>query len=216
MPNYVSLEEAIDLMCRFCFLDEHEPGLRKAIDAVKSLPIVTIKGVHCIDRYAALNAIFPYRNNRINDPGILRSEAALKALLTVSNDTSDTNKVESTTENTNVSAVTVGEWIYDDIEECYLCSECGAAALNNYRGLSVASNGCPNCVTKMVVKKNSNWIDPNKRKPAIDEDVIVFTDYGFRGIGRYTKYGLWQIADHSSPEERVLRWQPMPEKNKEN
>lgn len=42
-----------------------------------------------------------------------------------------------------------GEWIWDEKNECYVCSVCGEAALNNYRGLSVASNGCPHCLSKM-------------------------------------------------------------------
>jgi len=38
-----------------------------------------------------------------------------------------------------------GHWIYDSECECYYCSNCGAAALNNYRGLSTKSEFCPNC-----------------------------------------------------------------------
>lgn len=37
------------------------------------------------------------------------------------------------------------EWIYDAENECYVCSACGCAALNNYAGHSVDSAFCPAC-----------------------------------------------------------------------
>ena len=49
----------------------------------------------------------------------------------------------------DVVEVKHGEWIYDEENDCYICSVCGETALNNYRGLSVASNGCPHCLAKM-------------------------------------------------------------------
>ena len=48
-----------------------------------------------------------------------------------------------------------GVWIWDEANECYICSVCGEAALNNYRGLSVASNGCPHCRAKMKGDRNA-------------------------------------------------------------
>ena len=42
-----------------------------------------------------------------------------------------------------------GEWIYDEDCECFVCSVCVNSALNNYRGLSVNSNYCPNCGANM-------------------------------------------------------------------
>lgn len=46
------------------------------------------------------------------------------------------------------------EWDYDEENECFICSNCKSSALNNYRGLSVDSNYCPNCGAKM--KEDSN------------------------------------------------------------
>ena len=42
-----------------------------------------------------------------------------------------------------------GEWKYNEDCDCFVCSVCGNSALNNYRGLSVNSNFCPNCGAKM-------------------------------------------------------------------
>lgn len=42
-----------------------------------------------------------------------------------------------------------GEWKYNEDCDCFVCSACGNSALNNYRGLSVNSNFCPNCGSKM-------------------------------------------------------------------
>lgn len=42
-----------------------------------------------------------------------------------------------------------GEWKYDEDCDCFVCSVCVNSALNNYRGLSVNSNFCPNCGAKM-------------------------------------------------------------------
>jgi hypothetical protein len=44
---------------------------------------------------------------------------------------------------------TVGEWEYNEDCDCFVCSVCGNSALNNYRGLSVNSNFCPNCGAHM-------------------------------------------------------------------
>ena len=38
-----------------------------------------------------------------------------------------------------------GEWIWDEENECWVCSNCESSALNNYRGNSTDSNYCPNC-----------------------------------------------------------------------
>lgn len=45
-----------------------------------------------------------------------------------------------------------GEWIWNEENDCYICSACGETALNNYRGLSIASEGCPHCRAKMKMK----------------------------------------------------------------
>lgn len=42
-----------------------------------------------------------------------------------------------------------GEWKYNEDCDCFVCSVCGNSALNNYRGLSVNSNFCPNCGAHM-------------------------------------------------------------------
>ena len=42
-----------------------------------------------------------------------------------------------------------GEWKYNEDCDCFVCSVCGNSALNNYRGLSVNSNFCPNCGASM-------------------------------------------------------------------
>lgn len=43
-----------------------------------------------------------------------------------------------------------GEWIYDEENDCYICSECKSSALNNYRGLSTDSPYCPTCGAHMI------------------------------------------------------------------
>ena len=50
-----------------------------------------------------------------------------------------------------VDAVPVvhGRWIWDEENECWVCSNCEMSALNNYRGNSTSSNYCPNCGAKM-------------------------------------------------------------------
>lgn len=47
----------------------------------------------------------------------------------------------------NVSAH--GHWLYDEKEEVFICSECGMSALNDYKGQSSNSNGCPHCLAVM-------------------------------------------------------------------
>ena len=42
-----------------------------------------------------------------------------------------------------------GEWSFNGDYDCFVCSVCGHSALDNYRGLSVNSNFCPNCGAKM-------------------------------------------------------------------
>lgn len=37
------------------------------------------------------------------------------------------------------------EWIYDQENDCFICSNCKSSALNNYRGLSTNSAYCPTC-----------------------------------------------------------------------
>ena len=38
-----------------------------------------------------------------------------------------------------------GKWIWDEENECWVCSNCESSALNNYRGNSTDSNYCSNC-----------------------------------------------------------------------
>ena len=49
----------------------------------------------------------------------------------------------------DVVEVRHGKWEYIEEDDCYICSNCKASALNNYRSLSVNSNYCPNCGAKM-------------------------------------------------------------------
>ena len=50
-----------------------------------------------------------------------------------------------------VDAVEVvhGRWIWNEENECWVCSNCEMSALNNYRGNSTDSNYCHNCGAKM-------------------------------------------------------------------
>lgn len=47
-----------------------------------------------------------------------------------------------------------GRWIWDEENECWLCSNCESSALNNYRGNSADSDYCPNCGAKMDGKED--------------------------------------------------------------
>ena len=40
---------------------------------------------------------------------------------------------------------TEAEWNYSEVDPVYICSNCSYAALNDYRGNSVASKFCPHC-----------------------------------------------------------------------
>ena len=50
-----------------------------------------------------------------------------------------------------VDAVEVvhGRWVWNEEDECFVCSNCEMSALNNYRGNSAPSDYCPNCGAKM-------------------------------------------------------------------
>jgi hypothetical protein len=56
--------------------------------------------------------------------------------------------VSTTTPNTEPPRQ--GQWIWDEENECWICSVCKLAALNNYRGNSTNSPFCPHCGTSMV------------------------------------------------------------------
>lgn len=58
-------------------------------------------------------------------------------------------QVVEDTPDADVMEIQHGYWIYDEKEECYTCSICGMSALNDYKGQSVASKGCPHCLSKM-------------------------------------------------------------------
>lgn len=45
----------------------------------------------------------------------------------------------------DVAPVVHGRWVWDEETDCWVCSNCEASALNNYRGNSTDSNYCPNC-----------------------------------------------------------------------
>ena len=45
---------------------------------------------------------------------------------------------------------TEAEWLYDDKSDYFVCSCCGRAALNDYRGESVDSKFCPYCGKRMI------------------------------------------------------------------
>ena len=49
----------------------------------------------------------------------------------------------------DVQEVKHRKWIYDEENECFVCPECKYSSLNNYRGLSVDSDYCHKCGTKM-------------------------------------------------------------------
>lgn len=49
----------------------------------------------------------------------------------------------------DVAPVVHGRWIWDEECDCWYCSNCEMAALNNYRGNSTDSHYCPNCGADM-------------------------------------------------------------------
>lgn len=49
----------------------------------------------------------------------------------------------------DAAPVVHGKWIWDEENECWVCSNCEDSALNNYRWQSVDSNYCPSCGAKM-------------------------------------------------------------------
>ena len=57
-----------------------------------------------------------------------------------------------------VDAVPVvhGRWIWNDENQCWICSNCEMSALNNYRGNSTDSNYCPSCGAKMDGNQECN------------------------------------------------------------
>ena len=60
------------------------------------------------------------------------------------------NQVEAEVEDKTQRAVE-GKWKYDEGCECWVCSECDAAALNDYAGRSTPSTFCPNCGKLMIL-----------------------------------------------------------------
>lgn len=45
----------------------------------------------------------------------------------------------------------LGNWEYSADCECWVCSVCKAAALNDYAGRSTPSNFCPHCGKPMIL-----------------------------------------------------------------
>lgn len=44
-----------------------------------------------------------------------------------------------------------GKWKFSDDCSCWVCSVCGAAALNDYAGRSTPSSFCPHCGKPMIL-----------------------------------------------------------------
>lgn len=49
----------------------------------------------------------------------------------------------------DVVEVVHARWIWNEENECFVCSNCELSALNDYRGDSTNSNYCPSCGAKM-------------------------------------------------------------------
>ena len=47
--------------------------------------------------------------------------------------------------------MTLGKWKYNEDYECWVCSVCGAVALNDYAGRSTPSSFCPHCGKLMIL-----------------------------------------------------------------
>ena len=45
-----------------------------------------------------------------------------------------------------------GKWQFSEDCSCWVCSECGLAALNDYAGRSTPSTFCPHCGRIMVIE----------------------------------------------------------------
>lgn len=91
-----------------------------------------------IDREKALLELQKFSFDTSNQYGVGYSDC-LMAVEDVLNDLPTADVVE----------VKHAKWIYDEEEDCYICSKCKLSALNNYRGLSVSSNYCSHCGAKM-------------------------------------------------------------------
>lgn len=48
-----------------------------------------------------------------------------------------------------MESVKHGHWTWNEADECWICDNCGSAALNNYRGSSSDSRYCPHCGLEM-------------------------------------------------------------------
>lgn len=46
-----------------------------------------------------------------------------------------------------------GKWLFSVHCDCWVCSVCGAAALNNCFGHSTPSNFCPHCGKPMTISE---------------------------------------------------------------
>lgn len=44
-------------------------------------------------------------------------------------------------------------WMLDKEDECWVCSNCGHSALNDWLGVSTPSNFCPHCGKPMAVEE---------------------------------------------------------------
>ena len=74
---------------------------------------------------------------------------AVDNILKCINDNEELRQIESMRFEEGCRKQSEGEWIYDEDCEGFVCSVCVNSALNNYRGLSVNSNFCPNCGAHM-------------------------------------------------------------------
>ena len=53
-------------------------------------------------------------------------------------------------------------WIWNEENECFVCSNCELSALNDYRGDSTNRNYCPNCGAKMDGATDNNVGDKGR------------------------------------------------------
>lgn len=44
-----------------------------------------------------------------------------------------------------------GKWFLSEDCSCFICSECGMSALNDYAGRSTPSDFCPHCGKHMIL-----------------------------------------------------------------
>lgn len=68
-------------------------------------------------------------------------------------------------------------WIWNDEDQCWICSSCGASALNNYAGHSTDSRFCPDCGKSMISKAGATPIQYKEYRIYPNDDNTRFTIY---------------------------------------